>query len=355
MYTGMFVQLIAGPGAGQIAEITNYVGATKVATVGGNWVTTANPVAGCAGALGCFAQAVGSSATAIQLNAAEPFVPVAGQMIRLTGGTGAGQWAEIIAYDAATKTVAVGTAWALIPDGTTTYQFETPYRVQMASCKLALGGGQMAGWINAEASTSVPPVFQPVRPTTNARAVNLYVNRPTGLAAATPTLKTSTAALVAPCPVVSLGTCYQGQLVILVDNPAGTAAIDVTSNFFPANTINQLWCDVGAYLCGYAYPANHFMSMLTTGNLTLRAAAGGPDKILGNFFAVNSSRNASTKVLGRAVIAGTVITQQLDTSAVGQAVPFYQAPWNLNFLPQGSSPIAGALAVVLAANWKQVR
>src|SRR5439155_14114641 len=30
--------------------------------------------------------------------------------------------------------------------------------------------------------------------------------------------------------------------------------------------INQSWCSLGPYLCGYAYPANHFVAMFTTGD-----------------------------------------------------------------------------------------
>jgi hypothetical protein len=354
-YRGMMIRFIAGPGAGQIAEITDYDSVTKVATIGGNWAVSAPTVLGTAPAL-----AAGSTATTVQLQPAEIFVPGAGQFIRLNGGTGAGQRSEILAYDAATKTVTVGTPLSPVPDDTTTYQFETSYAVQMVSCKLQTAAGQLAGWINRQPSASDAPDFQPARPTLNRRPINLYVKRPAGLADTVPTFKVSlnTADSVAPCPpgfTADRLTCYQGQLVILADNPAGTLGFEVAKNFLPATTINRDWCDAGPYLCGYAYPANHFISVLTAGHIQFDSAAGGPDRILGNFLAVNAARTASASVLNRSVFAGTLIAQHLDVTGAGQAVPFYQAPWNLNFLPQGSSPTATALAVVLAANWRQVQ
>jgi hypothetical protein len=94
---------------------------------------------------------------------------------------------------------------------------------------------------------------------------------------------------------------------------------------------------------------------MTTGNMQFDATTA-PANIVGTLIAANTTRNAKITVLNRGIFAGTLIAQQLDTTAVGggQPVTFYQAPWNLNFLPQGSSPVTGALAAVLAASWREV-
>jgi hypothetical protein len=351
LYRGMIVRLLAGPGAGQISEITNYVGATRVATVGGNWSTSATFVTGA----GPAQSATNGPPPTIQLNAAEGLTDYTGRIIRLIGGTGAGQTAQIISYVVATQTATVDTVWSTVPDSTTTYRIETPYSIQMVSCKLQTAGGQLAGWINRQSDPGSPPDFEPTKP--NNRLINLYVNRPTGLAATTPTFKTSSAVQAAPCPVGLTATCYQGLLAIIADNPAGTLAFEIPTNFVSATTINQTWCDAGTYLCSYAYPGNHFMSMMTNGNIKFDATAAVPDTILGTFIAANSARNATLTVLNRLNLAGTLIAQHLDTTAAtgGQPVSLYQAPWNLNFLPQGSSPVTGALAVVLASGWREVQ
>ena len=135
------------------------------------------------------------------------------------------------------------------------------------------------------------------------------------------------------------------------------AAVTIGASLEPVTcTVNQSWCSLGPYLCGYCYPANHFVAMLTTGDILL--GAGGPRDILGQFFAANTGLTARFYVnggIGQTQVAGTVSAQQFDFTLAGSAPSLYQAPWNLGALPGAAGPAAGAFVSIVSSNWAQIQ
>lgn len=157
LYNGEVVFIRSGTGAGQSAVITNYVGSTKVATIGGTWATlpdatsvfsvaafgpgsasvagtvNANVIqwnsTGVAGAVppdtifirNGTAQA--GSATSITLDAGASAVNnfYNNEVVFIRSGTGAGQSNIITSYVGATKVATVGQAWATNPDATSVF------------------------------------------------------------------------------------------------------------------------------------------------------------------------------------------------------------------------------------------
>jgi hypothetical protein len=207
------------------------------------------------------------------------------------------------------------------------------------SCTLQIAAGQMVGMIDGA----------PIRP--DGEPINVYVNRLAGAPAGTPTLKTSPVDAVADNNMY-----YQGKLMIVADNPAGTPAFEIDTGLLSATTINQSWCSSGSYLCGYAYPANHYVAMLTTGDIEL--GPGGGRDILGQFFAANTGLTAKffvTGATGTIQVAGTVSAQQFDFTGAGSIPSLYQAPWNLGVLPGAAGPAAGAFVSIVSANWVQIQ
>ena len=149
---------------------------------------------------------------------------------------------------------------------------------------------------------------------------------------------------------------YQGKTNILADNPAGTPGFEIDTGLLSATTINQPWCGLGPYLCGYAYPANHFVAMLTTGDILL--GAGGGRDILGQLFATNAGLTAKFYVnggIGQTQVAGTVSAQQFDFTGAGGTPSLYQAPWNLGALPGAGGPATGSFVSIISSNWAQVQ
>lgn len=64
------------------------------------------------------------SASGITLASTAPAIAarVIGHNIEITGGTGSGQTNSIAGYNGTTKVAAVSTAWATVPDATSTYE-----------------------------------------------------------------------------------------------------------------------------------------------------------------------------------------------------------------------------------------
>jgi hypothetical protein len=207
------------------------------------------------------------------------------------------------------------------------------------SCTLALFGGHLIGMIDG----------LPIRP--DLEPINVYLKRLAATPAATPTFKTSPVD-----PVADDKMYYRGKMMIVADNPAGTTAFAINHGLLSENTVNQFWCSQGAYLCGYTYPANHFMGLLTTGDILL--GAGGSRDILGQFFAANTGGTAKFYVnggIGNTQVAGTVSAQQFDFTGAGGVPSLYQAPWNLGVLPGAAGPAAGSFMTIVSANWIQVQ
>ncbi|TMD70068.1 MAG: hypothetical protein E6I81_14940 [Chloroflexi bacterium] len=208
------------------------------------------------------------------------------------------------------------------------------------SCTLQIAAGHIVGFIDGN----------PIRP--DVEPINVYLNRLGTAPAATPTLKTS------PVDVVADNNMYyQGKLIIVADNPAGTPAFEIDTGLLSDTTVNQAWagCGSGAYPCGYPYPANHFVGMLTTGDIKL--GPGGARNILGTFFAANPGLTAQfyvTGATGTIQVAGTVSAQQFDFTNAGTVPQLYQAPWNLGLVPGAAGPAAGSFVSIVSSKWDHI-
>src|SRR2546427_752087 len=211
-------------------------------------------------------------------------------------------------------------------------------------CTLRIAAGQIIGMIPLPSGTAAP-----IRP--DGEPINVYVHRLGSAPSTTPTMTTS--------PVDAItdkNMYYRGQIIILADNPAGTLGFAIANGLLSEPTTNQPWCSLGSYLCGYAYPANHFLAMLTTGDIT--TGTGGTKQILGTFFAANSALTAKFAITGGAgqtQFAGTFSAQQFDFTGASQPPKLYLAPWNLNALPQAFGAGGSSFAAIIASNWRQIQ
>jgi type IV pilus assembly PilX-like protein len=208
------------------------------------------------------------------------------------------------------------------------------------SCTLQIAAGHIVGFIDGA----------PIRP--DLEPINVYLKRLGTAPVTTPTLKTS------PVDAVTDNNMYyQGKVIIVADNPTGTPAFEIDTGLLSDTTVNQTWagCGSGAYPCGYPYPANHFLGMLTTGDIKL--GPGGARNILGTFFAANTALTAQfyvTGATGTIQLAGTVSAQQFDFSAAGTVPQLYQAPWNLSLAPGAAGPAAGAFLSIVSSKWDHI-
>lgn len=153
IYRGGYVRIVAGVGVGQVRQITDYVGATRLATVDRDWVTqpdatseyVVEPGAEVPSLAevwdadtsvhqepGTFGEATaplrrgtaqGGGANTITLDAqASAFNDFyAKTIIRIVAGTGAGQSNIINTYAGATKIATVAANWAVVPDATSVF------------------------------------------------------------------------------------------------------------------------------------------------------------------------------------------------------------------------------------------
>ena len=183
-------------------------------------------------------------------------------------------------------------------------------------------------------------------------AVSGRTDRFAGALPGTPTLKTS------PVNAVTDNNMYyRGKLIIVADNPAGTPAFEIDTGLLSDTTVNQAWagCGSGAYPCGYPYPANHFLGMLTTGDIKL--GAGGARNILATFFAANTALTGKfyvTGATGTVQVAGLVSAQQFDFTTAGTVPQLYQAPWNLGLVPGAAGPAAGSFVSIVSSKWDHI-
>jgi hypothetical protein len=208
------------------------------------------------------------------------------------------------------------------------------------SCTLQIAAGHIIGFIDGS----------PIRP--DLEPINVYLKRLGTTPATTPTLKTSPVDAVADNNMY-----YRGKMIIVADNPAGTPAFEIDTGLLSDTTVNETWagCGSGAYPCGYPYPANHFLGMLTTGDIKL--GPGGARSILGTFFAANTGLTAKfyvTGATGTVQVAGVVSAQQFDFTAAGTVPQLYQAPWNLNLSPGAAGPAAGAFLSIVSSKWDHI-
>lgn len=136
-YNGMVVYCPGGTGSGDYFTITDYVGATKVATLSANvsvWATA--PIAGTAYIVRDMetATAQGGDATHITLAATASNADDAynGLTIAIVAGTGAGQKQAVTDYVGSTN-IATVASWATPPDATSVYV------VISTNCGLGIG------------------------------------------------------------------------------------------------------------------------------------------------------------------------------------------------------------------------
>jgi hypothetical protein len=143
LYKGLLLHLTTGTGAGQVRTVISYDGTTKQATVA--WPFSPAPTSSTTFAL----YAAGSPAlnSSLQVTSSNARVTVrsgtaqagtsntitldaaasatsnlyVGDLLNLTGGTGAGQSRTITAYNGTTKVATVDRAWTVTPDATTTF------------------------------------------------------------------------------------------------------------------------------------------------------------------------------------------------------------------------------------------
>jgi hypothetical protein len=140
------------PANGQTNTITSYAGATRIATVSSAWTTPPDRASAYA-----IMQPVtngtarGGTITTITLASTASSLPDAyvGMRLKLTGGTGNGQIATILAYDGSTQVATVAPAWVTIPDSTSAYAV-----AQAITAGIAVAGTTTTITLDDAASTS---------------------------------------------------------------------------------------------------------------------------------------------------------------------------------------------------------
>ncbi len=130
LYNGDLIALSGGTGAGQVRTIIGYNGTTKVATVDKSWnvnpdntstfsifaSTTASQFSDQGVAQAGAATTITLASTASAVNGI-----YVGSIVTILSGTGAGETAEITAYNGSTKVATVNAAWSINPDTTSAY------------------------------------------------------------------------------------------------------------------------------------------------------------------------------------------------------------------------------------------
>ncbi len=172
----------------------------------------------------------------------------------------------------------------------------------------------------------------PIRP--DNLPVNLYVKRAAG----------GLEGLVRTSP--SDDTEYTGMMIILADVAPADDGFWIRRSLLPVNTTGQPWCTMGVPPCNSAFPANHFLGLLTSGNIRFPNPGGTPHVV--------ASFTANTIVMhGQTQVAGTFSGASFD---MGSNVPkFFQAPYDLNWLPFSFVPSATNVTKLVANNWRECR
>jgi len=113
-YNGMSVEIMSGPGAGQVRTITSYIGPSKTANVDTAWATL--PTASSTFRI----LALNGNPIAARnpkiVSASSLSTAHIGFAVEITQGTGAGQSRVIADYDSATQTAGLESNWDTIPD-----------------------------------------------------------------------------------------------------------------------------------------------------------------------------------------------------------------------------------------------
>jgi hypothetical protein len=188
------------------------------------------------------------------------------------------------------------------------------------ACTLTVGGGTLTASVDGN----------PVRP--DGLPINVYVKGP---------VATSGAGT----------TTYTGRFIVLADVAAGTTGLTLQNDLLPAATVNRPWCTLGAFVCGVSYPGNHFLGLMTPGNVQLPNPGHSPN-LIANLAAANNTASPSRfTISGQAQLAGTFSSQLFTFIQVPQ---FYQAPYNLNWLPESFFTTSGVVTTVVASGWREL-
>ncbi|HLB71682.1 MAG: phage tail sheath family protein [Candidatus Methanoperedens sp.] len=142
-YNGMGIELIDGTGKGQKRMITDYAGATRVATVDSNWETNPDITTKyelywiLKGGMDSLqrtgtAQAGGANTITLANAASDKDDFYKDWQIEITSGTGAGQIGMITDYVGATREATVSPVWATEPDNTSVYRLTEPTKLVLA-------------------------------------------------------------------------------------------------------------------------------------------------------------------------------------------------------------------------------
>jgi hypothetical protein len=123
------ILIITGTGAGQMRNIIDYSGSTKLAVIDKDWRTTPDTTSSyiifaAAPELhvnGGAAQAGAASSVTLNALASSTDDIYVGQTVFIVGGTGADQSRVVIAYNGTTKVATVHKAWDITPDSTSSY------------------------------------------------------------------------------------------------------------------------------------------------------------------------------------------------------------------------------------------
>lgn len=121
---GDTITITAGPGAGEIGNITQWDYQSQTATIAETWPVA--PVAGASQYLIAGGTARGGSTSTITLKtrATDCTAGYTGSFLTITAGTGMGQAErQVTAWDPATCIATVQPAWEVIPDATSQYEF----------------------------------------------------------------------------------------------------------------------------------------------------------------------------------------------------------------------------------------
>ena len=142
----------ADPANGQSGIVKSYDGKTRTATMTQSWATAPDRASAYAVMQAVISgTAQGGTITTITLAGAASAQDgaYAGMRITLTGGTGSGETATIVAYDGASRVATIAPAWVAIPDTTSTYDVAATL-----AAGIAVSGTSTTITLDPEASAS---------------------------------------------------------------------------------------------------------------------------------------------------------------------------------------------------------
>jgi hypothetical protein len=141
----------------------------------------------------------------------------------------------------------------------------------------------------------------------------------------------------------STDTSYTGKTMILTDVTAATTGIQINSRLLSDSTTGRSWCDTRTVPCEFAFPGNHFLWLMTKGNVEFPSPGGGGYLVLAILTA-----EGTTTIQGQTQFAGMFASQKFD---MGSNVPkFFQAPYDPNWVFSFIK-----LTKLTASNWREIR